>query len=243
MDSQKAFEIYKQAFSSNKIAAFWDKALPWVGRAAGMGAGYGLSNATADTIGIDSDTRKLPVALATVLGAFTGGNTMKALRDIRAAKAVGDPVLAKNLSDAAATTIKKNLGYQLGTDLGLGGGTGLIKSWKQNLDAGTQKINNEIQGAGSSIKSGLESFPGGIPGAVAAGVLSLTGALALANISRAAGRVGSGKVIRVSTSLRKRPGQLTDINFGVMPFNAKNENLNPALGRLPSSVLDTGEED
>jgi hypothetical protein len=36
------------------------------------------------------------------------------------------------------------------------------------------------------------------------------------NMSRAAKRVGEGKVIRVSTSLRKRPNQDTDLNVGVI---------------------------
>ena len=64
-------------------------------------------------------------------------------------------------------------------------------------------------------------IPGGLTGKVVAGTglaaLGATGLAALYQMSRAYKRLGDGHAIRVSTSLRKRPGQSTDLNLGISP--------------------------
>ena len=257
--TESAVQQYTQVFNKHG-------AIPWgsigkglskfvVGPAAGAWGGYQLSNGMADTIGVDQDTRKIPVDIAAILGAASGHNianagiaAQEASSLQRAAVASGKKISPQKLKamkesvTSAINSAKLNIVGQLGTDVGLGGGTGVVKSWKANLDANTSQIHSAMDAAKNNFHTMADNFPGGLGGLVAAGVLSLTGAAALAQVARAASRVADGHVIRSSISLRKRPGQITDVNLGLMPFNAKDERLNPMRGRIGGpGALDYGD--
>jgi hypothetical protein len=58
--------------------------------------------------------------------------------------------------------------------------------------------------------------PAVIGGSVGLGALAMTAVPALANISRAADRIGDGRAIRMSTSIRKRPNDPSDLKLEIM---------------------------
>lgn len=58
--------------------------------------------------------------------------------------------------------------------------------------------------------------PAVIGGALGVGALGMAAIPALANISRAADRIGDGRALRMSTSIRKRPNDPNDLKIEVM---------------------------
>ena len=66
----------------------------------------------------------------------------------------------------------------------------------------------------------LKNNPGHVAAGAGATALGAAGLYALVQGARAAKRIGDGHALRVSTSLRKRPGQSTDLNLGLSPMAA-----------------------
>lgn len=136
----------------------------------------------------------LPVAASVVSGAYGG----QAIARDRLAhgfwKAVGmhkTPVALTALSDMYAVPTQVLL--------------------KENI----KKTKLEVDKLKTPPAAPKSSFPGGTAGMVGAGVLSLAALRALYNLGSAADRISDGRAIRVSTSLRKRPNQVTDLNLGI----------------------------
>lgn len=240
MDKNKAIQAYAKGMLQ-KEASIGRELIPRaVGALVNGVAANRISNWTADKMGLTDNEKSYSIPVVTGLGALGGLRYGQELsKALQAGQANGSRLastIGKFISD-------KSLGMGgtvLGADvLGTSAATGSMRGLdliKANTEVAKQKL-NEVAGSVS------DRFPGGMAGLVGAGILSTAGAMALWNISRAANRVADGRVIRTSLSLRKRPGQITDVNFGVMPFKAKDEKLNPALGRAPDPVLDTGDED
>lgn len=240
MDKNKAIQAYTKGMLQ-KEASIGRELIPMAIGALLHGiAANRFSNWSADKMGLTEGEKSFSVPVVTSLGALSGlgyGHFLsKALEEgaangSRVSNTIGKYLATKSLGMGATV---------LGADvLGTGASTGLTRGldeMKANTELAKKKL-NEVAG------SVADKFPGGVGGLVGAGILSTAGAMALWNISRAADRVASGHVIRSSISLRKRPGQITDVNFGVMPFKAKDEKLNPMVGRAPGPLLDTGDED
>lgn len=240
MDHKQAMQAYANGLVKKK-ASVADKLVPsLIGAGANAFAANRLADWSTGLLGATDDEKKYSVPMVTAAGALTGlfhGNRIgSALQRAVASGQNRGPVIGKyianNLKNIGLTTMGVDA---LGTPAAIAG-MRVNDSLKANTDLAKQKI-NEVAGSIS------DRFPGGLGGLVAAGVLSTVGASALWNISRAASRVADGRVVRTSLSLRKRPGQITDVNFGVMPFKAKDERLNPMIGRAPDPILDSGDED
>jgi hypothetical protein len=241
MDREKPIQAYARGIVQKQAGGIGREILPRaIGAIINGVAANRFSNWSADKMGLTDNEKTYSIPVVTGLGALGGlgyGQGLSkalqqgAMNGERAVGTVGKYFADKSLGMGATV---------LGADvLGTGASTGIMRgldAMKASTEVAKQKLNETTQTVS-------EKFPGGLGGLVGAGVLSAAGALALWNISRAADRVASGRVIRSSISLRKRPGQITDVNFGVMPFKAKDERLNPMIGRAPDPVLDAGDED
>jgi hypothetical protein len=240
MDHKRAIQAYANGILQKEAGAGRELVPRAIGALINGVAANRISNWGADKIGLTDNEKSYSVPVVTGLGALGG---LRYGQELSKALLAGQASGARLASTVGKFISDKSLGMGatvLGADvLGTSAATGSMRGLdliKANTEVAKQKLNE----VASSI---TDRFPGGIGGLVTAGILSATGAMALWNVSRAANRVADGRVIRTSLSLRKRPGQITDVNFGVMPFKAKDEKLNPMIGRAPDPVLDTGEED
>ena len=223
------------------------------GAGVGAYAGNRLSNFSADTLGLDPKERALSVGVATGGGALTGLSLthtlsklftpkmkQKIIEELAKLKATEPKDLSaiheaeKSLKGYEPTDIagkfKRDAVTLVGTDLGATGAVGGIHKEFRNLDDADKVLKDQ------GHQSTLSRFPGGAAGAVAAGGLSAAGISALMNLSAAAKRVSEGKTIRLSTSLRKRPGHSTDINLGIQSFNQSPKTLGPGQTHLPEQA-------
>ena len=274
MPPSPSFDTYvgflKQA-AELKYAGFWssigkgltsDLASRVYGGAAGAGAGYGLSNWSADHLGLTPNEKQYTVPVATALSAFMGNRAGSATR-LAGAAAGGGRMAAVG---AGLKEIEQSIPKILGVDVAAGAGVmGAIR--------GGEYLKNQNQIAQHQIANPSTSAPGGAPGvtvnptitnnipspaataageapvglwdktvqfatdhpgAVIGGALAFPAMAALYQISRAAGVIGDQKSIRMSASLRKRRGQATDLNLGLAPYSAPKDiaNTKPMAGRL-----------
>ena len=76
----------------------------------------------------------------------------------------------------------------------------------------------EAQNANKGLSDTINKWtvPALVGGGVGLGALGMVAAPALANISRAAGRIGDGRALRMSTSIRKRPNDPNDLKIEIM---------------------------
>jgi hypothetical protein len=198
-----------------KTAVNWKLLAPATGIAAGGATGYAVSDASAKGYHLSPQESLIPRLIGTLSGAYTGGT-------IARKGSVGTGTRLENLMGGIADSKGAIIG-SLASDAMLAPSAALV-------NASLQKTKQEVaQGqVMPTDAAGMWDYTKNNPGKVMAGAgvasLGAAGLYALIQAARAARRIGDGHAIRVSTSLRKRPGQSTDLNLGFSPM---------APGRLP----------
>jgi len=125
-----------------------------------------------------------------------------------ASGALGGMVLPHMLMDATSK-MPKALAVKMGILAMIGG---------ELAPASLRFMRSGIESQKAVEEAAKASKPGWVTPllAGAAGATAITAAPALYNISRAAKRIGDGRAMRMSTSIRKRPGDPNDLRIEVM---------------------------
>lgn len=194
------------------------------GAAAGAGQGYGVSSAMSEMQGLDDREKLLTKTLATAGGGLTG-----LVFGHKASQSFNKGIKVEWPSEAL-----KALKTTAATDLGAGFVAKGTFRGGDALSAITKNSNAQAEAAGKAIAPpaaaatapaptrrswqdflDIKNFPGGAAGLAVTGALTLPAVAALYHFSGAAKRISEGKSVRLSSSLRKRPNQSTDLVLGL----------------------------